>query len=186
MVKRTGSLSVALGKYATGKASVRVGVLESAKYPDGVPVAQALFWNEYGAQVEVPESTTTVYRSINEKTGDFNKNGKFVKRSKSNFATQHTVPAHIITIPPRPVMRAVVSDNKDNWIKSIGELIKIHGDAKKSLLLLGEHVKGQFVESVLNWSDPPNAASTVAKKGFNAPLRNTAQLSRSFSVELEE
>ena len=31
-------------------ASVRVGVLENATYPDGTPVAMVAFWNEYGTK----------------------------------------------------------------------------------------------------------------------------------------
>ena len=38
MVKRVGSLSAALSKYKEMNASVRVGVLENATYPDGTPV----------------------------------------------------------------------------------------------------------------------------------------------------
>jgi len=34
-------------KLADGK-TLRVGFLESEKYPDGTPVAQVAFWNEYG------------------------------------------------------------------------------------------------------------------------------------------
>ena len=50
MVKRVGSLSAALSKYKEMNASVRVGVLESATYPDGTPVAMVAFWNEYGTK----------------------------------------------------------------------------------------------------------------------------------------
>ena len=50
MVKRVGSLSAALSKYKDMNASVRVGVLENATYPDGTPVAMVAFWNEYGTK----------------------------------------------------------------------------------------------------------------------------------------
>ena len=50
MVKRVGSLSAALSKYKEMNASVRVGVLENATYPDGTPVAMVAFWNEYGTR----------------------------------------------------------------------------------------------------------------------------------------
>ena len=50
MVKRVGSLSAALSKYKEMNASVRVGVLENATYPDGTPVAMVAFWNEYGTK----------------------------------------------------------------------------------------------------------------------------------------
>ena len=40
-MKKVGSLSAALAKYKDMNASVRVGVLENATYPDGTPVAMA-------------------------------------------------------------------------------------------------------------------------------------------------
>ena len=49
-MKRTGSLAAALSKYKDMNASVRVGVLENATYPDGTPVAMVAFWNEYGTK----------------------------------------------------------------------------------------------------------------------------------------
>ena len=54
MVKRVGSLSAALSKYKDMNASVRVGVLENATYPDGTPVAMVAFWNEYGTRTADP------------------------------------------------------------------------------------------------------------------------------------
>ncbi|AOA58326.1 hypothetical protein [Acinetobacter larvae] len=140
MVKKTGNLAAALAKYAKPSVSMRVGVLEEATYPDGLPVAQVAFWNEYGT-----------------------------KRA-----------------PPRPFFRTLVHAQKDNWIKSIGNLVQQTGDPRRSMLLVGEQIKGQLVESVLSWSDPPNAPYTIAKKGFDAPLRDSGQLSRSFSVEVND
>ena len=49
-MKKVGSLSKALSKYKDMNASVRVGVLENATYPDGTPVAMVAFWNEYGTK----------------------------------------------------------------------------------------------------------------------------------------
>jgi len=49
-MKKVGSLSAALSKYKEMNASVRVGVLENATYPDGTPVAMVAFWNEYGTR----------------------------------------------------------------------------------------------------------------------------------------
>ena len=49
-MKKVGSLSAALSKYKDMNASVRVGVLENATYPDGTPVAMVAFWNEYGTK----------------------------------------------------------------------------------------------------------------------------------------
>ena len=49
-MKKVGSLSKALSKYKDMNASVRVGVLENATYPDGTPVAMVAFWSEYGTK----------------------------------------------------------------------------------------------------------------------------------------
>ena len=137
-MKKVGSLANALKKYSDMNASVRVGVLENATYPDGTPVAMVAFWNEYGTK----------------------------------------------TSPVRAFFRTTVSDQKKNWVLSVQNLMKMHDDPKKVMGLIGEHMRGQIVQSINTWTDPPNAPYTVAMKGFNAPLRDTGQLMRSISFEV--
>lgn len=137
-MKKFGSLASALKKYSEMNASVRVGVLENATYPDGTPVAMVAFWNEYGTK----------------------------------------------TSPVRAFFRTTVSDQKKNWVLSVQNLMKMHDDPKKVMGLIGEHMRGQIVQSINTWTDPPNAPYTVAMKGFNAPLRDTGQLMRSISFEV--
>ena len=137
-MKKVGSLASALKKYSEMNASVRVGVLESATYPDGTPVAMVAFWNEYGTK----------------------------------------------TSPVRAFFRTTVSDQKKNWVLSVQNLMKMHDEPKKVMGLIGEHMRGQIVQSISTWTDPPNAPYTVAMKGFNAPLRDTGQLMRSISFEV--
>ena len=139
-MKKVGSLASALKKYSEMNASVRVGVLESATYPDGTPVAMVAFWNEYGTK----------------------------------------------TSPVRAFFRTTVSDQKKNWVLSVQNLMKMHDDPKKVMGLIGEHMRGQIVQSINTWTDPPNAPYTVRMKGFNAPLRDTGQLMRSISFEVGE
>ena len=137
-MKKVGSQANALKKYSEMNASVRVGVLESATYPDGTPVAMVAFWNEYGTK----------------------------------------------TSPVRAFFRTTVSDQKKNWVLSVQNLMKMHDDPKKVMGLIGEHMRGQIVQSINTWTDPPNAPYTVRMKGFNAPLRDTGQLMRSISFEV--
>lgn len=139
-MKKVGSLASALKKYSEMNASVRVGVLENATYPDGESVAMVAFRNEYGTQ----------------------------------------------TIPVRAFFRTTVSNQKNNWVLSTTNLMKIHNNPKKVMGLMGEHMKGQIVQSINTWTDPPNAPLTVKKKGFNAPLRETGLLSRTISYEVNE
>ena len=138
MVKRVGSLSAALSKYKEMNASVRVGVLENATYPDGTPVAMVAFWNEYGTR----------------------------------------------TSPVRAFFRTTVSENKKNWVLSVQNLMKIHSDPKQVMGLIGVHMQEQIVQSINTWSDPPNSAYTIAKKGFDKPLVETGLLMRSIKSEV--
>ena len=140
MVKRVGSLSAALSKYKDMNASVRVGVLENATYPDGTPVAMVAFWNEYGTK----------------------------------------------RIPPRPFFRTTVSEQKKNWVLSVQNLMKMHNDPQQVMGLIGEHMKGNIVQSINTWSDPPNAPYTVRMKGFQKPLVWSGQMMRSISYEVGE
>lgn len=137
-MKKVGSLANTLKKYSEMNASVRVGVLENATYPDGTPVAMVAFWNEYGTK----------------------------------------------TSPVRAFFRTTVSDQKKNWVLSVQNLMKIHDDPKKVMGLMGEHMRGQIVQSINTWTDPPNAPYTVRMKGFQKPLVDTGQLMRSISFEV--
>ena len=140
MVKRVGSLSKALSKYKDMNASVRVGVLENATYPDGTPVAMVAFWNEYGTR----------------------------------------------TSPVRAFFRTTVSENKKNWVLSVQNLMKMHNDPKKVMGLIGVHMQEQIVQSINTWSDPPNSAYTIAKKGFDKPLVERGIMMRSIKSEVGE
>ena len=137
-MKKVGSLSKALSKYKDMNASVRVGVLENATYPDGTPVAMVAFWNEYGTR----------------------------------------------TSPVRAFFRTTVSENKKNWVLSVQNLMKMHNDPKQVMGLIGVHMQEQIVQSINTWSDPPNSAYTIAKKGFDKPLVETALLMRSIKSEV--
>ncbi len=138
MVKRVGSLSAALSKYKDMNASVRVGVLENATYPDGTPVAMVAFWNEYGTR----------------------------------------------TSPVRAFFRTTVSEQKKNWVLSVQNLMKIHNDPKQVMGLIGVHMQEQIVQSINTWSDPPNSAYTIAKKGFDKPLVERGIMMRSIKSEV--
>lgn len=137
-MKKVGSLASALKKYSEMNASVRVGVLENATYPDGTPVAMVVFWNEYGTK----------------------------------------------TSPVRAFFRTTVSDQKKNWVLSVQNLMKMHDEPKKVMGLIGEHMRGQIVQSINTWTDPENSKYTQRIKGFNKPLVWSGQLMRSISFEV--
>lgn len=169
-----------------GKAKMlRVGFVDGATYPDGTNVAQVAFWNEYGAKVNVAAHQTTVYRSM-KKNGDFNKNGRFVRRSQANFASTHDVPAHTITIPARPFMRLTISERSENWGVLLGKLaVRNNFDMDKTMGLMGEQITGDIQKTIRTFNDPPNAKSTIAKKGKDNPLIDTGTMIRSVGYDFE-
>jgi len=176
--------------------TVNVGFLEGATYPDGTPIAMIAAVNEFGGTVNVPAHDTTIYRRVNAK-GDFAAGtldeegnrigaGQFVKASKSNYATTHHVEAYTITIPPRPYFRGMIAKNKGEWGSQLGKIIKAADyDAEVAMGRLGELVKGQLQTSIRDFSDPANAKSTIAKKGFNDPLIGDATMVNSADYEVK-
>lgn len=86
--------------------------------------------------------------------------------------------------PPRPFMRTAINDHRAEWIETLKQAVAKYG-ADKAMLQLGEVIKGDIVFNILNWQDPPNAQYTIDKKGFNKPLIQSAQMSRSITYELE-
>lgn len=121
--------------------SVKVGFLEGATYPDGTPVAQVAFWNEFGT-------------------------------SKA---------------PPRPFFRTTIAENSEEWADRLGKAAAHYEyDGSKALNAMGVIIQEDIQQSINEWTDPPNAASTIAQKGINAPLRDTMHMLRSVDYEVKE
>lgn len=152
-------------------ATLRVGFLESARYPNGQQVAYIAAIQEFGATINREAGETTIYRKISERTGDFLRGGRFVKRAKSNFATTHYVGAHVITIPPRPFFRRMIKANAPTWPADIAKLLKAtQFDAQETMRRMGEKIVKQLRKSIQDLVDPPLAPSTIRGKGFSKPL----------------
>ena len=114
-------------KLETGKV-LRVGFLETAKYPDGTGAAQVAYWNEYGTK----------------------------------------------NSPPRPFFRTLIAEKSGSWGRNLGvALVNTDNDVDASLKLVGSHINDQLTNSIREFSTPGNAASTIAKKGFDKPLLDT-------------
>lgn len=170
-----------------GKANtVRVGFLEDATYPNGMPVAQVAAINEYGGTVTVPAHDVAVNRKV-KKNGEFAKNGQFVKASEANFQTIHHVDEYTVTIPARPYFRGMVQQHKGEWGPALGNIIKgADYDSAIALGRLGSMVRDQLQDSIREFSEPENAKSTVRKKGFNDPLVDSSHMLNSADFEVNE
>lgn len=90
-------------------------------------------------------------------------------------------------IPPRPFIRTMIVEKSPGWGGALKKCITATGaDGPAALGLMGEGIKGQLVESINLWADPPNAPSTIAKKGFDKPLISTALMLRSVDYEVSD
>ncbi|QPF81672.1 hypothetical protein IC762_17765 [Bradyrhizobium genosp. L] len=125
-----------------GNATVKVGFLEKATYPDGTPVAMVAAIQEFGAP------------SIN--------------------------------IPPRPFFRNMIADKSSEWPKAVGDLLKSNDfDAEQTMGQAGEGIAGQLRQSVVDTNSPPNAASTIERKGASKPLVDTGHMLASIDYEVK-
>ena len=103
-----------------------VGFFETARYPDGTPVAAVAAWNEYGTK----------------------------------------------RIPERPFFRQAL----DAAVRPVSRLIENAIDPKELVVdkilagRIGETVKGEIEQRIVDLREPANAPSTIAKKGSSNPL----------------
>lgn len=98
------------------------------------------------------------------------------------YANEYGTP----TMPARPFFRSTISSNREKLPQMAAALMEKHG-VEETLRLLGEHMTGELTQAVMTWADPPNAESTIAQKGYNAPLRaNDRILRNSFTYEIEK
>jgi hypothetical protein len=117
------------------KSHVRVGFLETAKYPAArtrgttpnrktiqvpiIPVAQVAFWQ--------------------------------------NFGTKKT--------PARPFFNEMIAKNSKNWGKAMGQVLKgADYDEPLTLERMGEVIKGQLRQQIIDTNTPPNAPYTIEMK----------------------
>jgi hypothetical protein len=79
----------------------------------------------------------------------------------------------------------MVERKSPRWGVSLGNILRAnHYDAERSLALMGEGIKGQLQRSITEWTTPPNSPRTVARKGFNKPLIDTAVMLRSVDYQV--
>lgn len=167
-----------------GQGVLRVGFLEGFNYPDGTPVAYVAAINEFGATVEVASHHQTIYRKIT-RDGRWSDNAKFQKASAENVvATDHEVAAHSITIPSRPFFRTMIAENANGWGSILAAQIAGGTSVDGAMQELGKIMIDQLQSSIRAMQDPPNAKSTVRKKGFNNPLIDTGMMLKSVSSEV--
>lgn len=89
-------------------------------------------------------------------------------------------------MPPRPFFRRMIAAKSPGWAAALAKIAKAtQYNALASLKLMGTGIKDQLVKSINDFSDPPLAASTIARKGFAKPLIDTGVMIRSVDFEVK-
>jgi hypothetical protein len=169
---------IAILKATSGK-KVEAGWFESNRYPSGVSVAEIARLNEFGGTIKHPGGTKYITDAI--VGGKVNQ--KFVgsRFVSGDFKGDHSVTGpHVIVIPPRPFMRLAsqmfTNDSLRIQMKIAAKLINGKLSPDQAMNQIGIAMEGFIVKSIKDGVWTPNAASTVAKKGFDKPLIETAQM----------
>jgi hypothetical protein len=87
-------------------------------------------------------------------------------------------------IPERPAFRNMVEDKSPRWGAQLAGVLKAANyDAGVALERMGQYIGGQLQQSIVDLKDPPNAESTIARKGFDKPLVETGHELNSVGYE---
>ena len=166
IVDRTSELQRALT--ALVKKQVMVGVPgdESMRQDGGeVTNVELAYIHTYGGVIRIPERQQSIFRLIDD-SGNFKRNGRFVRRSQSNFETVHAVPAHTVTIPPRPFLVPGIEKAQGKITDRLGEAAESALNGNLSGVDQGLHKAGleaqNSVRAVINAGvEPELAQSTI-------------------------
>ena len=81
--------------------------------------------------------------------------------------------------PPRPFMRTLVQNHRKIWRNILQDELPKEDNAHTALATLAEYMVDDLKDYIKIWTYPPNAPSTIAKKGFNDPLVDTGRMMNS-------
>lgn len=94
------------------------------------------------------------------------------------------------TAPARPVVRTTMEANKSKYGRlmedALARGVTKSADASTVLDTIGKTIASDLRQAIVKWSDPPNAASTIARKGKDNPLVDTGALVKSIVYKVNK
>lgn len=144
--------------------------------------------NEFGATINHPGGTAYGYATPE----DARKHRvKFLKGGSGHKVLGVTKP-HTITIPARSYIRSTVDENAEKYLKTAekltGKMIDEDMTKFQALTIMGQMIEADIKRKIITLKTPPNAPSTIRRKGSENPLVNKGFLGGSirFVVKTEE
>lgn len=89
-------------------------------------------------------------------------------------------------IPSRPFFRDTIAEHKKAWGELAVKGARAGYTIEKILGLVGMQMTQDIQYTIITFTNPPNAPATIAKKGVNAPLRDSLLLLDSITYEISE
>lgn len=103
----------------------------------------------------------------------------------NEYGTSRNVNGKNIVTPPRPFMRTTAQAKGKRWAKVVGATVQRNGgDFEAALRLAGEAAMTDIKSTIATFSDPPNAESTIEKKGHDQVLRDTKHMMNSVAYDI--
>lgn len=157
------------------------GVRSGATYPSGITVASVLYVLEHGARINHPGGTAY-------KMGP---DGPiWIRNDNPQAGSLPRTKPHLIIIPPRPALRYTAETRVRVWQKVFANAQRKNLSVEQSLAITGMQMEGDIKNTIASATGlfEDNAASTIKKKGFNAPLRGKGgkTLVRSITSEVRK
>jgi hypothetical protein len=141
------------------------GWFETAKYKTGMPVATIAYINEFGALTGRAQIAGILQGG----------------ESKGHRA---------VYIPPRPFMRPTVAAKGAEWMALLerGAAVVLTGGmtAHDVMEQVALKAAADVAKTITEVMEPPNAPSTIKRKGFNKPLVHTRQMFQSVTGIVEK
>ena len=155
----------------TSKKRVLVGLpASSGNHEDGAPLVVIGAAHEFGGEIDHPGGTSYGY-----KTEEDARDGqvRFLREGEGVMQLGVTEP-HKIVIPERSFLRVPLRQSVDNLKKGFaslaGKVSRGEISAFQMLDQIGARAAGYCKEAIEAGIDPPNAPSTVRRKGSATPL----------------
>lgn len=151
-----------------------VGIHESAKKPKGATMTMATLGaiQHFGADIDHPGGTRYV-------VGQDGKS-RFVRNDFVGPVTGVTK-SHKITIPARPWLDVGVKSATKELIETVREGIEDGMDSKRIMSRVGETAARAAEDYMIKLKTPPNAPSTIKRKGSDNPLVDSGNLHQSIT-----
>lgn len=174
------ALKKEIKKISTGK-TVLTGIHEGAGSTDdgGITMAGLGATLHFGAEINHPGGTSYGYRTQKDMV-----NGRISFLSKGKgYAVVGVTKAHKITIPARPWLDVGVATGVPEYL----EVIKNHkNDMDLALEIIGQISVSKVQQYMTQLKTPPNAQSTIDKKGSSNPLIDTGELRQSVTYTISD